>query len=524
MDLSRMYHTLRYLKPEQWFYRAWYKVKRKLYAAPKNVTIPISQAMAFGQKAFYQSDVPGCYDPTNNSFSFLNISHSFGGDINWDLDDHGRLWAYNLNYFNWLGDASISVEERLESMRKYTKAKHKTGDEPYPISLRGIQWIKFIAQHGVADQEILATLYRDYDRLSEFPEYQIQANHLLENGFSLFFAGHFFNDKHIYELAHTILDRELKEQILPDGGHYELSPMYHCIVLQRLLECIELSKLSDRFDNGALYLQMEYCAQSMLGWLKDFMFRDGTYAMFGDAAPGIAPEPEQLMKYAAHLQIMPAARKMKESGYRKYTGSNYELVVDAGEIRPRFQPGHAHADTFSYCLNVEGRPVIVDTGISTYEKNGRRLAERGTEAHNTVTVAGINSSDVWDGFRVGKRALVSITEDEKNSLKAAHNGYDHIGIIHERHIVAEDKIIIIADTIEGYKDQQIYLHIHFHPSCNVEQTGPQRFKADNIIINIGGGTGATLVNYLYCSGYNKTEPGIVLRTHIEEHAVVSIEL
>lgn len=525
MDISRLYHTLRHLKAEQWLYRGWYKLKKKLYTSPANINIPVQQAIVFGHKDLYHLHGEECYDSNSNTFTFLDISHKFRGKIDWEFEGYGKLWTYNLNYFNWLSDEGIDIEERLRTVHKYLDSKmHLAGSEPYPISLRGIQWIKFLVRNNIFEKQILETLYKDYHRLAAFPEYHLQANHLLENGFSLFYAAHFFNDKDFYEPAHKILAGQLKEQILPDGGHYELSPMYHCIILQRLLECIELQNLSDRFKNGALHLQMEYTAQSMLGWLKDFVYEDGSYAMMGDAAPGIALSATELFKYAEHLQIKPAARKLKESGYRKYTGSRYELLVDAGNILPAYQPGHAHADTFSFCLNVNGKPIIVDTGISTYEKNKRRLEERGTAAHNTISVDGRNSSDVWDGFRTGRKASVSITEDSKHKLVATHNGYADLGITHERTFEAESSKIVISDRLTGYKGQGAYFHIHFHPSCIVKQAGPTGFTADNIIINIQGGTGATLVNYLYCSGYNKTEPAIRLRIHVEEHAVVSIEL
>ena len=40
----------------------------------------------------------------------------------------------------------------------------------------------------------------------------------------------------------------LNEQILDDGGHYELSPMYHKLMLYRILDCINLAKSNSSFD------------------------------------------------------------------------------------------------------------------------------------------------------------------------------------------------------------------------------------------------------------------------------------
>ena len=79
-----------------------------------------------------------------------------------------------------------------------------------------------------------------------------------------------------------------------------------------------------------------------------------------------------------------AACQMVECGYRRLQGSRQEAIIDVGNITATYQPGHTHADTFTYELHIDDCPVIVDTGISTYNKTPRRLYERSTQAHNTV--------------------------------------------------------------------------------------------------------------------------------------------
>ena len=39
--------------------------------------------------------------------------------------------------------------------------------------------------------------------------------------------------------------RELPEQILADGGHFELSPMYHALVLEDLLDLVNIARRYD---------------------------------------------------------------------------------------------------------------------------------------------------------------------------------------------------------------------------------------------------------------------------------------
>ena len=101
---------------------------------------------------------------------------------------------------------------------------------------------------------IRASLYAQYMRLLDNIEYHLMGNHLLENGFSLLFGGVYFGDARFCRKAEEILREELAEQILPDGGHYERSPMYHQIILGRVLDCINL--LKSEIGGRSPYFQM----------------------------------------------------------------------------------------------------------------------------------------------------------------------------------------------------------------------------------------------------------------------------
>lgn len=82
----------------------------------------------------------------------------------------------------------------------------------------------------------------------------------------------------------------------------------------------------------------------------------------------------------------------------------------------------------------------MDTGISTYEKTARRQYERGTAAHNTVVLGDKNSSEVWGGFRVGRRARVTLLKDSPNEVEAWHDGFGSLG----RHLrkFTIDKVVL----------------------------------------------------------------------------------
>lgn len=48
-------------------------------------------------------------------------------------------------------------------------------------------------------------------------------------------AALYMNDDRLWNKCYAKLCSELEEQILADGAHYERSPMYHSIILYRLI-------------------------------------------------------------------------------------------------------------------------------------------------------------------------------------------------------------------------------------------------------------------------------------------------
>lgn len=333
------------------------------------------------------------------------------------------------------------------------------GMEPYPLSLRCFNWIRFFVRQGISNPKFDTVLFKQLELLSHKLEFHIMGNHLLENSFALLFGAYYFNDEKLYKEAKKILIPQLKEQILPDGAHFELSPMYHCTVLFRMLDCYNLVSNNPLFDSELVPVFKER-TELMLSWNNRMTFRNDNIPLMNDAAFRIAPTSRQLNDYALRLGLNSNMQiDLKESGYRKFSTTKFELVADIGAIGPDYQPGHAHADTFSFELYVNGRPVIVDTGTSTYELNDTRFYERSTAAHNTVVINNLNSSQVWGGHRVAKRAVVKLIKDLPDLISASHNGYQSLGQIHTRTFQNLDNGISIMDQL----DQEGVAYLHFAP-------------------------------------------------------------
>ncbi len=426
IDIVKYWNTCKYLKFIQIYYRVFYfirkRIRSKLGIKYKLEKKSNSRNINFENFIFsYESF-------EDNKFIFLNLAKQFNAKIDWNFNEHRKLWTYNLNYFDFLNQRNILKEQGLDLINDFISKidTSKDGLEPFPISLRGINWIKFLSRFDINNKKINDSLYAQYYILYENIEYHLLGNHLLENAFSLLFGSYYFRDEKLYNKAKKILVKELDEQILEDGGHFELSPMYHQIMLFRILDCINLVKNNDWKTNTLLDV-LNKKAELMLGWLENISYQNGDIPLLNDSANKIAPSTKEIIEYAKQLSVISKQLSdrciLKESGYRKFVTDKYELIVDVGNIGPDYIPGHAHADTFNFELQINGKSFIVDTGLSTYEIGEQRDIERGTSAHNSVTISNSNSSNIWSAFRVAKRAKIIEIEEKQNYIKATHNGF-----------------------------------------------------------------------------------------------------
>ena len=514
--ISLYYKTLKYVKPIQLYHQVYYRLKNRLIKKRYD-TRPFKIAVLKFKSGIQSSK---SYKGAGKFF-FLNLEKEFHA-IDWNFSDFGKLWIYNLNYFEFFHQEGMKKEEGSRLIRDYISngSSLRDGLEPYPISLRGINWIKFLVEKQIQDEEINIFLYRNYQRLADNLEYHLLANHLLENGFSLLFGAYYFEDDRFYYKARKILVRELEEQVLKDGAHYELSPMYHQIIFHRVLDCLNLVK-NNAWKKKELLSFLQKKAELLLGWLDEISFNGGEIPKLNDSSNGIAPTTEELKEYAGSLGIEKKKIQLKDSGYRKFSFEDFEVVMDAGQIVPVYQPGHSHADSLQFVLNYKSKPIVVDTGISTYEKNERRQLERSTASHNTVTINDKNSSEVWGGFRVARRAKVFLIQDSPSEVEASHDGYKNLGVIHRRKFSLGKNIFKIKDTLEanpsGYEAKG---HLHFHPDVQIELSGKTLYINKELKINFSGIEKLEIYNYLFAAGFNKLVPAKKITYQFQDKAVV----
>ena len=511
-------HTLKHVKPTQLYHQVFYRVRNQLRAR-KYLQVPTEvQLLKLDQGISYPDSYLG-----KGTFYFLNFEKQFS-EIDWNFGEYGKLWTYNLNYFEFLNQEDISEKNSLFLIQDYISKKEelKDGLEPYPISLRGINWIKFLSQNGIHDSKINEFLFQDYLRLLDHLEYHLLANHLLENGFSLLFGAYYFQDERLYAKGEEIVTQQLNEQILNDGAHYELSPMYHQIILHRVLDSVNLVR-NNNWRKESLETFLLKKAEKMLGFLENISFRNKEIPKLNDAADEIAPRTDKLFEYASELGVEYQETVLKDSGYKKFESGDLEILMDIGQIAPQYQPGHSHADSLQFLLNYKNKPIVVDTGISTYEKNERRQLERSTQAHNTVTVNDTDSSQVWGGFRVARRAKVTVIKDNDSQLEASHDGYKNLGVVHHRKFSLKNESFRIEDILHRKNSSyDAKGHLHFHPNVQIELVGNILYVNEELKVAISGIKSLEIEEYLFAAGYNKLIPATKLIYKFKEEAELNI--
>ena len=475
----RFLNTVRYLKFKQILYRIFYILKKPRL---NNLKIPpLRNELAYWSSPNYI--ISATKDGKN--FEFLGIKQKV--EVNWNSSNCTKLWLYNLHYQNELNAIGclnniVLCKKLVSSWIKNNPFPSGNGWEPYCISIRIINWIKWLSRLDKRDIDPswLKSLVQQIDVLDQKLEYHILANHLFTNAKALIFAGTFFGGAKGEQWllkGLKLLDHEIAEQFLSDGAHYERSPMYHSIMLWDLADLINLEKITN-LPNLSQHKE-KYLKYFKMGifWLQNLTHPDQEISFFNDATFKGAPKLEDLLSYCRYLDIKIKklgntteiqSKFLSPSGYAVINWpENHKLLADLAPIGPDYQPGHAHADTLSCEISFFGQRTFVNSGISHYNLDCERHKQRSTASHNTVEIDGKNSTDVWANFRVGRRAKLTATDIKSikgsTTLTGSHNGYKSLfgGATHRRSWIAKSHSLIVSDRIYGkYNYAKAFWHLH----------------------------------------------------------------
>ena len=501
-DLLRYWRTVRHLKPSQVAWRARRRLEQNLKFVrchPSVETPPHFDPDTAAALRAFACDCERRHAPEpselealrENRFSFLGVTVENPLPICWTRDGVSRLWLFNLHYFDYARTLALANVHALDEADRDRVLRwtddwiernpvgRGIGWDAFVIAARLINWAIAFSVFGAAGDRIRQSIAEQTAYLIRHLEHDVRANHLLKEAQALVVTGRMLGSgcavgRQALAVGLPLFERELDEQVLPDGGHYERSLMYHCHVLEDCLAAYAALDTKPRFLKEHIARMADFLAQTL--------HADEDIPLFGDAVLNTRMPPRALIALARDLceipqpESQPGCRALEPSGFYVMTprDARARLIVKAGPPGPSYQLGHSHCDMLSYELTAGAQRLIVDSGVRDYEQDRWRAYCRSTRAHNTVIVNGQEQLECWDVFRVGRRYRATVhswgPHRDGWRLDASHDGFKPSR--HERAVfLCHDRFWVFIDRLTGPGACEAESFIHFHPDVEVEKDG-----------------------------------------------------
>jgi hypothetical protein len=355
-------------------------------------------------------------------------------------------------------------------------------------------------------------------------------NHLIGEATGLFIAGitwpHWPEAREWVAASKKILEREAIAQNAPDGVNREQAVWYQQFVLDMLV----LPLLAGKANGEWFSPDYESRVEAMMDFLASIMDAGGNVPMIGDADDGYLVRLEQQAGYSPYRSMLglgallfrrgdfklkagalddkarwligpeadaqfqnldtdktklPMRQAFPEGGYYILgmdfdTPQEIRAIVDAGPLGYTSIAAHGHADALAFTLSVGGREFLVDPGTYAYHtQEAWRQYFRGTSAHNTLRVDGLDQSEQGGNFMWTRHARVGcglwLSSADRDSFEGWHDGYKRLkDPVKHRRLIELDKEarhLVVEDRVEMAAEHDIELFFHCAEQCAVEETG-----------------------------------------------------
>ena len=383
---------------------------------------------------------------------------------------------------------------------------------------------------SVFDEMVLDSVYRHVQQVAgHYSLFSSANNHLTGEAAGVYIASRTWPYWSKFERwgrrAKKLLIQAARDQTFADGVNREQAVWY----LQFVLDFFILAGLAGRRTGDDFPDDYWRNVQRMLEFAQALIDAGGNLPMVGDADDGVvlrlSQEPDfcpfrSLLATGAVLFDRPdfaassgrmddktrilvgeggfdgllergranpadVRREFPDGGYYilgQNLGSSDEIrmLVDAGPLGYLSIAAHGHADALAIYLSVSGREFLIDPGTYCYNSDPEwRAWFRGTRAHNTVTVDGLDQSVQGGTFMWIRHARASCMRaelsDDNDRFSGEHDGYERLGdpVTHRRDIQRAGNNFEIVDTLTCGGQHRVEQWWHFAEQCRVTVEGRQ---------------------------------------------------
>lgn len=322
-------------------------------------------------------------------------------------------------------------------------------------------------------------------------------------------------------VAQYRLEIEALKQHAPDGVNREQAVAYQQFVVDLLLICGLVARKARRDFSAAYWSRLE----SALSFFVAIIDSDGHLPMIGDGDDALVLRLNQAPDWDCYRSLLatgailferadfkfkaktlddktrcllgahadadfaalpvlpaPAASQFRDGGYYVLgcdfdTATEMRIVIDAGPLGYESIAAHGHADALAFTLSLGGREFLIDPG--TYAYHTERLWRdyfRGTSAHNTVRVDGLDQSTAGGNFLWIKHAHAwceAVDADDAciQRFIGAHDGYRRLGdpVTHRRSFTLDvpARAVTLVDSFDCARTHVYEGFFHFSEHCMV---------------------------------------------------------
>lgn len=378
--------------------------------------------------------------------------------------------------------------------------------------LRG-RWLKSVYEH--------ARFVRRF-----FSAHSSANNHLLGEATGLYLAAltwpHWAEAGDWSRVSKKIIEREALAQVSPDGVGREQAVWYQQFVLDMLV----LGLLAGRAAGERFAPELESRIEAMIDFIASLMDAGGNVPMFGDAddgafvrlVPGAASPFRSALGLGALLfgrgdfklkagaiddktrwlwgegadeafealkvetTCLPLRQAFADGGYYVLgcdfdTPREIRVVADAGPLGYTSIAAHGHADALSFTLSALGREFLIDPGTYAYHtQQAWRQYFRGTSAHNTLRIDGLDQSEQGGNFLWLHKARAGcslwLPTAQADTFEGWQDGYLRLADpVRHRRLLSLDKRarrLVVEDTLEMQGSHEIELFFHCAEPCSVD--------------------------------------------------------
>lgn len=329
------------------------------------------------------------------------------------------------------------------------------------------------------------------------------------------------------ETARAGLEDEALRQNAPDGVNREQAIWYHHEVADMMLLC----GLAGRANGSDFSADWWRRLEGMLEFMASMMDVSGRVPMIGDSDDAVMVRFSQEPGFNAYRSLLatgavlfgrgdfarkagafddksrwllgeeragefsrlatlpagnqPAKRVFPDGGYyllgdRFDTPDEVRIVADAGPLGYLSIAAHGHADALAFTLSAGGCEILVDPGTYAYHTQKKwRDYFRGTSAHNTVRVDGVDQSVIGGNFMWLKHASAGCekweSDADRDFFAGWHDGYRRLPdpVLHRRTLEYDKvaRVLRVADTLACKGAHQVEVFWHFAESCRIQVSG-----------------------------------------------------